>query len=299
LVYSEVAKDAHFIKVFDCNSCELVFEQELYEQIQYTAPRKFFHTFEGDDFVVGISFADENEAKEWLVVTLERCIDKLRVVPKTPETKKKEGMGFMKRLSISSKTPKLEISEPVFRDHLSSIGLDPKTGKFKVENIPDEWKSMFQNAGITKRDLENKKTVKLIIRVINEKSVEMVRPAPLTLPPGNFDVPVQSTTSSTIPAPPPMPKEKTLEEKILLPPPPPPVVQNLKNSGEDVQSKRGSLTLSEELAQKKLKKVEDVPPPPKDLAQTLANVLLNRRSHFVEKEGEKSSSSDEEDEDED
>ena len=40
-------------------------EQELYTGFQYNCPRSFFHTFEMNDYVAGLSFADEGEAREF------------------------------------------------------------------------------------------------------------------------------------------------------------------------------------------------------------------------------------------
>jgi Wiskott-Aldrich syndrome protein len=40
----------------------VVFSQELYENFSYQTPTPFFHTFETDTFVAGLSWADESEA---------------------------------------------------------------------------------------------------------------------------------------------------------------------------------------------------------------------------------------------
>lgn len=40
----------------------MAWEQELYERFEYQAAAPFFHTFEGNDAVIGLSFADESDA---------------------------------------------------------------------------------------------------------------------------------------------------------------------------------------------------------------------------------------------
>jgi len=54
---------SYFIRVYDMDRTVLVFDQEIYNQFRYKAPRPYFHTFEGDDAQVGLNFADEAEAE--------------------------------------------------------------------------------------------------------------------------------------------------------------------------------------------------------------------------------------------
>jgi len=53
---------SYFIRVYDMDRTVLVFDQEIYNQFRYKAPRPYFHTFEGDDAQIGLNFADEAEA---------------------------------------------------------------------------------------------------------------------------------------------------------------------------------------------------------------------------------------------
>eukprot|EP01088_Endostelium_zonatum_P019702 TRINITY_DN6943_c1_g1_i1.p1 TRINITY_DN6943_c1_g1~~TRINITY_DN6943_c1_g1_i1.p1 ORF type:complete len:360 (-),score=173.31 TRINITY_DN6943_c1_g1_i1:223-1302(-) len=58
--------DSGVIRVLDPNDNSTpIFEQELYQNFEYSAPRPFFHTFESDDSVIGLSFADESEAEDF------------------------------------------------------------------------------------------------------------------------------------------------------------------------------------------------------------------------------------------
>nr|XP_024662252.1 wiskott-Aldrich syndrome protein isoform X1 [Maylandia zebra] len=53
---------SYFIRMFDLKVGSVVWEQELYNQIVYSAPKPFFHTFPADDCQVGLNFCDLQEA---------------------------------------------------------------------------------------------------------------------------------------------------------------------------------------------------------------------------------------------
>ena len=43
----------------------MVWEQEIYEEFNYKVPLEAFHTFEGDHNMVGLSFAEAQEAAQF------------------------------------------------------------------------------------------------------------------------------------------------------------------------------------------------------------------------------------------
>lgn len=53
---------SYFIRMFDVKMGRMVWEQELYNQIMYSLPQPFFHTFTADDCQVGLNFADQQES---------------------------------------------------------------------------------------------------------------------------------------------------------------------------------------------------------------------------------------------
>ncbi|KAH0628901.1 hypothetical protein JD844_010528 [Phrynosoma platyrhinos] len=53
---------SYFIRFYDLKDRKMIWEQELYTQLVYTATTSYFHTFPGDECTVGLNFADENEA---------------------------------------------------------------------------------------------------------------------------------------------------------------------------------------------------------------------------------------------
>uniref|UniRef100_A0A3P8TXU4 WASP actin nucleation promoting factor a n=1 Tax=Amphiprion percula TaxID=161767 RepID=A0A3P8TXU4_AMPPE len=54
---------SYFIRMFDLKAERLVWEQELYNQIVYSSPQPFFHTFHADDCQVGLNFSEQREAE--------------------------------------------------------------------------------------------------------------------------------------------------------------------------------------------------------------------------------------------
>ncbi|XP_034394205.1 wiskott-Aldrich syndrome protein-like isoform X2 [Cyclopterus lumpus] len=54
---------SYFIRMFDLKTGRQVWEQEVYNQIVYSSPRLFFHTFAADDCQVGLNFAVQQEAE--------------------------------------------------------------------------------------------------------------------------------------------------------------------------------------------------------------------------------------------
>jgi hypothetical protein len=52
----------NYIRILDLKTKKVLFEQELYDYFEYHNPTTFFHTFETNNFVAGLSFADEEEA---------------------------------------------------------------------------------------------------------------------------------------------------------------------------------------------------------------------------------------------
>uniref|UniRef100_A0A8D3BV16 WASP actin nucleation promoting factor a n=1 Tax=Scophthalmus maximus TaxID=52904 RepID=A0A8D3BV16_SCOMX len=54
---------SYFIRMFDLKAGRQVWEQELYNQLVYSSPQSYFHTFAADDCQVGLNFAEPQEAE--------------------------------------------------------------------------------------------------------------------------------------------------------------------------------------------------------------------------------------------
>merc|ERR1719234_1284464 len=61
----DYGRKSYFIQIFDMQYCQQVWEQELYQELDYKTPLAWFHTFEAHTHVAGLSFADEREASHF------------------------------------------------------------------------------------------------------------------------------------------------------------------------------------------------------------------------------------------
>ncbi|KAM9475267.1 WASP actin nucleation promoting factor b [Clarias gariepinus] len=91
---------SYFIRLYDIKEGKMIWEQELYNQMTYSSPKQFFHSFPADDCQVGLNFANDKES-ELFRITLEEKInqrssrqekrqfpssDEKRALPPTPPT---------------------------------------------------------------------------------------------------------------------------------------------------------------------------------------------------------------------
>ena len=162
-------------------------EQELYSKFVYEEPKPFFHTLETDDGVVGVSFADIAEAKEMLATIMYAktaspalangpapagksaakpapVVKEEKKKDKKPKEKKKGGF-FANLFGRSEPEPEIEFSKPTNFRHKSHIGWDPEKG-FDLDNIPADWKKLFQQAGIKKSELRDVNTANFVMGLV-------------------------------------------------------------------------------------------------------------------------------------
>lgn len=64
-------EDLCYVRVFDLKTNTTVFEQELWYFFNYEQATSWFHTFESNEHVYGLSFADEGEAADFYAKVLE------------------------------------------------------------------------------------------------------------------------------------------------------------------------------------------------------------------------------------
>eukprot|EP01104_Vermistella_antarctica_P002410 TRINITY_DN12653_c0_g1_i1.p1 TRINITY_DN12653_c0_g1~~TRINITY_DN12653_c0_g1_i1.p1 ORF type:complete len:499 (+),score=112.41 TRINITY_DN12653_c0_g1_i1:44-1498(+) len=70
------------------------------------------------------------------------------------------------------------IQGPTDVQHNMHVGYNANNGVFEVENIPNEWKKMFQQAGIKKSELRDPETAKLLMGMIVQHAGEPAPPPP-------------------------------------------------------------------------------------------------------------------------
>lgn len=251
---------AYYFSLIDLNRRTSEWSQEIYLDFKYNRDKEYFHSFEGDKGMFGILFADVNEADKFyeiLMAELEAYTAAIKMPSKT-KTKSKSIFGafsFGRRSSKSSEAEKTsessteekeekqkkkkkkekqrdsylthdDVSEPRDFTHLSHIGFNPTKGTFDIQNIPDEWKTLFAKAGITQDQLENRSTAKFIAGFVQDSEPQMKEmmskrskpPAPVPLKKKAAPPPPPTPTKGKKAAPLPSPKKSS----VSAPPPPPP-----------------------------------------------------------------------------
>jgi len=108
--------------------CQQVWEQELYQELQYKTSLSWFHTFEADTHVAGLSFADESEASTFGSViqsTLQRRRDKAR----GPAGSASRSQTFAPQGGTSSPRVGARPSVPTVHEQPSVKVVEPKKDK--------------------------------------------------------------------------------------------------------------------------------------------------------------------------
>jgi hypothetical protein len=70
VIVADQNKRTYYIRIVNLESRQISWEQEFYENFNYTTPTAWLHTLETDSGIVALSFADEIEAKEFLASVL-------------------------------------------------------------------------------------------------------------------------------------------------------------------------------------------------------------------------------------
>lgn len=270
-----------YFSLVNLDQQHLDWSQELYLDFKLHPDSDIFYSFEGDDGMFGILFAQSQDAKEFYEIlgdNLEGYTVEAMAPAKT-ETKSSRtsifgvfGFGRKSKSTETSEDASKEeekrskdsekkkakkrdadlshddVSEPRDFRHLSHIGFNPEKGTFDIQNIPDDWKTLFAKAGITQDQLQNKSTAKFIAGFVQDSEAKMKEmmqqkkkkpPVPVPMkkkaapppPPTPIKAKKQPPTSplksSTSAAPPPPPPKKTNKPTICAsapaaPPAPPP-----------------------------------------------------------------------------
>merc|ERR1719427_2579333 len=64
----DYGRKSYYIQIFDMQYYQQVWEQEMYLEMEYKAPQTWFHNFEAEHSMAGLSFADEREGQNFLAV---------------------------------------------------------------------------------------------------------------------------------------------------------------------------------------------------------------------------------------
>jgi len=239
------AKRSYYIRVYDMDRTLLVFDQEIYNQFRYKAPRPYFHTFEGDESQIGLNFADEDEAAFFQSKVDAKLNERKERREKRQATKKQvsvNGSGVKtgsfppstapapaqqplqsvqyKKIEQAKKGDKRKLKKedigmPTNFQHISHVGWDPNHG-FDLENVDPNLKKFFQKAGVDEKALQDRDTREFIYDFIDKH--------------GGVEAALREVNSNNIQAPPPPPRavqqapkpSPPVRSSTHAPPPPPP-----------------------------------------------------------------------------
>ncbi|KAJ3296744.1 hypothetical protein HK104_001254 [Borealophlyctis nickersoniae] len=238
------------LQLVDLSAGQVVWDLDLGRDVKYQQDKPFFHSFLGLDSMAGLSFADENEASDFYDTFMRKesiasnrpSTFNTAVAPPPPQplsgivkspsvstvksSDKKENsslfggsFGKKKGKKEKSKIDKSMISGPSNFEHISHVGFNPNTG-FSAQNIPLEWRAIFQKAGITEEVISDKKNRKVLEKFMKDNESKLA-----TASQGAKSSPVSAPPPQAAPlpagvrrAPPPPPPSRTTRQK---PPPPP------------------------------------------------------------------------------
>jgi hypothetical protein len=253
-------EDILYFSLVDLECKNLEWSQEIYLDFKYHRDSENFYSFEGDKGMIGILFANSQEAQEFYEVvcdSLEGYTKEERMSRNKVKSSKSTifgVFGFGRKSKSSESTERIEtleikskleepkkkkkskdselshddVSEPRDFTHLSHIGFNPEKGTFDIQNIPSDWKTLFAKAGITQDQLQNRSTAKFIAGFVQDSEPQMQEMMQKKKKPP-VPVPMKKKNAPPPPPPPTKTKKQPLNSPLKstnLPPPPPPKKSN-------------------------------------------------------------------------
>ncbi|KNZ75963.1 Wiskott-Aldrich syndrome like protein [Termitomyces sp. J132] len=140
---------ASFFKLVDLDGTRgIIWEHELYSGLEYHADRAFFHSFAGDDCMIGFVFCQETEAKTFWKRVTKRKHDKS---PKSSSPSKKKSKS---KVGKGGSIDKSLISAPTAGSfvHIGHMGYDAEKG-FTSTGVDPSWTALLtnlENSGLSK-----------------------------------------------------------------------------------------------------------------------------------------------------
>ena len=162
----DITLGSYFLLLVDLNAETVVFYLELYDSFVYKRPSPYFHTFQEDHCMVGLNFADTNEAETFAQAVEDKLspthhrtkcmVSPAQVLEQDDCTKDYNDLLEADRTKprgpITGKLTKADISPPKNFRHLYHVGWDLKPGDFNEENY----------VGNTEEELKDPETAEFI-----------------------------------------------------------------------------------------------------------------------------------------
>ncbi|CDR99092.1 related to Neural Wiskott-Aldrich syndrome protein [Sporisorium scitamineum] len=220
----DLVKATFYFKVVDLKGTRgVIWEHEFYEGFQYNQDRTFFHSFEGDECLIGFSFADEGEAND--------LFKKVNNRSKYAKSKSSSSTTKKKKAASGGKIDKSMIGAPSGFKHVAHMGFSAEHG-FSSENVDPTWQALLEqlgNLGISEKDIrQNESFIKDFVGKRGGPGAATAKPAPPAAPKAKKVLPPAPTSKRKAPPPPPAPRSRhtatasTASASSVAPPPPPP-----------------------------------------------------------------------------
>ena len=220
-------KRSYYIRLLDLKLKTVTYEQEIYDQFTYKKHSPHFHSFPGDEFMIGMNFADKDEALLFgqainSISTHRNTIKKRNNdIPQVSDPTNNESdlssrvlhRNGARRKKKRVKQSKAGISVESDFQQLAYTGINASAD---INNISADWKQLLDTAGVTHKHLENKDTAEFIYDFVEKH--------------GGIEKANRQLGESKRKALPPLPAKKALSDLPLSsqpPAPPSPQVSSL------------------------------------------------------------------------
>lgn len=184
--------------------------------------------------------------------------------------------------SRKKKLTRDDIGNPTNFRHLAHIGFDPERG-FDLKNIPPEWRLLFEKAGVTREQLENRETAQFILDFVEKKG------GPPPIPPRSRLAEPKTEPDAQLRAPQSNADSRQPSGTLGLPPPLPPRAQPREEARSDLPDSHSSLM--ESIRSSGIGTLKKAPPArnshepvlqeSNDMASLLASALANRQQQLA------------------
>ncbi|KAH8109427.1 hypothetical protein DFH11DRAFT_1627265 [Phellopilus nigrolimitatus] len=189
----------------------VLWEHELYEGFTLNEDRPFFHSFAGDDCMIGLVYTDESEATSFLKVVSKKrsAVGKAKANAAKKKAKGSKGSKILKSLISGPQAGSFK--------HVSHMGYDPEKG-FTSDNVDPSWMAFLnqlEQHGVDAALIaENMDFIKDFVR-------DAQAPKPVKSTSTSAKKPPAQKSPAQKPPVPPTPATRKKSQKGQKPPPPP------------------------------------------------------------------------------
>ena len=181
-----------FLSLIDLATGKIAWQHEVYKELLLNSlPAFLYFASDNGKFVFGFLFLNCAEAEDFLAVFSKhhhhqqpqpqpeefKVARPIKMQPPPPPTIALSTANHKVETVApkGKKKGKVRVGNPTNFRHLSHIGFDPEGG-FELQNIPPEWRNLFEKAGVTREQLENKDTAEFIVDFVEKRGGPPVPP---------------------------------------------------------------------------------------------------------------------------